>query len=119
MKSESEMAPSAEQFGTDGEMFEAELGRGMEHLSELIDASVVSPEKKDACRAIIEQLKDRASRERQNGDPYEIARGAVETLLDTLNTKDAEEDTLFEGLKEGILKARNTAKGWPWPSEQM
>lgn len=94
-----------------------ELRRIATDAKELIEASNVNSETKEACRQILFDLTSKAEKNvdppYNQSDTVEVTRFAIERLYNLLELDgDAEKKTLFESLRNCILNARNSAKGW-------
>jgi hypothetical protein len=111
----SEQPLESENFlDSEGGMFQMEITNTIHEAEEAIEISDVDDVKKVKVREILKNLVIDAGKKR-NEDPYDTARYAIEQLLSTLNTKDAAENNLFVTVRDVILKARSSAKGWEWP----
>ncbi len=110
---------------TEAGMFLMEMEKLGQEAEEFIGASTVSEELKGKCREVIKRLQKNAREqfnkpERMITDPYDLARYAASELYTFLDLKnDPEQETLFTGLRDVILKARSSAKGWQWPPKQV
>ena len=100
---------------SEGGMFLMELETAMRSAEELIAASTVDESLKKKCLEILHSLHDAAKDDPEQIDPYNLARVCMIQLTDILNDTDGEQSTLYNALKEIVLRARNSAKKWPWP----
>ena len=104
---------------TDNGRFLFELRRISNDIEEYMGAAKVNWEIKKKCRAIIDNLKERAKDEvdKENRHleivvPYDLARSTLNQLLDILDSENQEQHALYEALKDIILKVRDSAMGW-------
>lgn len=78
----------------------------------LVDISRVSDETKEKCKHILQEFLRRVELEKDKIDIYDLCRTVISDLLILLDGKDDEHKQLFESLRDVILKARDSVKGW-------
>ena len=85
------------------------LRQGME---EMIAAADLSDEIKRQCMDWVEVTYRDLDKEKDDVHPSDFSRSRVSTLITLLDTKDKEQKALFEGLRDSLLEARDSALGW-------
>ncbi|MBA3733252.1 hypothetical protein H0W91_02655 [Patescibacteria group bacterium] len=111
MKSNPEEFPN-NILDTEGGMFQMEIMTIMPEALQLIEISQVNEEIKEKCKLILDDFVKVVKFEKDKIDPYILSKGPVIKLLDLLDEKDDEQKQLFESLRDVILKARDSVKGW-------
>jgi hypothetical protein len=97
-------------------MFEMEIAGSIQEISGLIEISRISDDLKKKCdssvQEFVEEIKKEGQRPMHERDIYDLCRGILGQLYGLLNHKDDEERQLFESIKDIVLKARDSVKGW-------
>lgn len=108
---QSEFSPKL--LDTEAGMFFLEITGKIKDAYDLIDASLITEDKKERCREVLVKLLENADRQKEKNDhPYDLSRPYIESLLNVLDKDNDEENQLFEAIKNVILGARNSVLSW-------
>ena len=100
-------------LGTDNGRLILELERNTDTIETYLESANIDSAKKDACRTIITELKDKLKNTEDSA--ADAAYWAVSQLLNLLNPQmknGTEEETLFKALRDTINESRDSALGW-------